>query len=113
MSDRLSTHIEAAAIVRRAEVSGDFATVMKKGDPERGALLLLVTSRGRHVACLERLLGLDGGYRWDKVGPPENADSDSVAGFLAKRARFDEDYWAIELDVAQPERFIAETTGLS
>ena len=33
-----------------------------------------------------------------------------IADFLAKRARFDEDLWAIELDIAEPERFIAETT---
>ena len=31
--------------------------------------------------------------------------------FLAKRTRFDPDLWAIELDIADPERFIAETTG--
>ena len=31
--------------------------------------------------------------------------------FLARRARFDEDLWAIELDIADPERFIAETTA--
>ena len=35
-----------------------------------------------------------------------------VADFLAKRARFDTDFWAIELDIAAPERFIAETTAL-
>ena len=35
-----------------------------------------------------------------------------IAEFLAKRARFDEDSWAVELDIAEPERFIAETTGI-
>jgi hypothetical protein len=34
-----------------------------------------------------------------------------IADFLARRARFDEDLWAIELDIAEPERFIAETTS--
>ena len=33
-----------------------------------------------------------------------------IADFLARRARFDEDLWAIELDIADAERFIAETT---
>jgi hypothetical protein len=97
-----------AAIVRRAEAQGDFAAVLRKGDPDRGTILLLVASRGRHVACLERLLGL----RWERVGPGEDADSRMVADFLAKRERFDTDFWAIELDVAAPERFIAETTAL-
>jgi len=111
MSDnRLPAAVEAAALVRRAEAEGDFATILKKGDPDRGALLLMVSSRGRHVACLERIMALDGGYSWRSAGPGESAKSQEVAEFLAKRTRFDADLWAIELDVAEAERFIAETT---
>lgn len=84
---------------------------MKKGDPDRGSLLILVASRGRHVGCLERVLSLDGSYAWQTVGPADSASSADVAAFVDKRARFDEDLWAIELDIAQPERFIAETTS--
>jgi hypothetical protein len=85
---------------------------MKKGDPDRGALLIFVGSRGRHVACLERALVADGSYSWRVVGPPESASSAEIADFLARRARFDGDLWAIELDIADPERFIAETTSV-
>jgi hypothetical protein len=109
---RLSSKLEATGIVRRAEANGDFATILRRGDAERGSLLLVVSSRGRHVACLERVLDLGGDYRWQRVGPGESADSEKVADFLAKRARFDEDLWAIELDIAEPERFIAETTSV-
>jgi hypothetical protein len=84
---------------------------MKRGDTERGSLLLFVSSRGAHVACLERILDLDGTYRWQRAGPGESAGSAEIADFLARRARFDEDLWAIELDIAEPERFIAETTS--
>ena len=84
---------------------------MKKGDPDRGSLLLFVSSRGAHVACLERLLNLDGSYSWRRAGPGESASSAEIADFLARRARFDEDLWAIELDIADAERFIAETTS--
>ena len=108
---RLATALEAGAIVRRAEANGDFATVLRKGDPDRGALLLVVTSRGRHVAILERMLNLAGSYGWQKVGPDDSADSEKVRDFLAKRTRFDADIWLIELDIAQAERFIAETTA--
>jgi hypothetical protein len=109
--DRLPAHLEVASILRRAQVAGDFATILRKGDPERGSLLLMISSRGRHVASLERLMSLDAGYAWQSVGPPESASSAEIAGFLAKRARFDEDLWTIELDIADPERFIAETTA--
>ena len=110
MTHRLPAAVEAAALIRRAAAQGDIATKLKKGDPDRGALLLVVSSRGRHVACLERTLTLDGAYRWQSVGPGESSGSDEIRDFLAKRVRFDADSWAIELDIAEAERFIAETT---
>jgi hypothetical protein len=70
-----------------------------------------VTSRGLHVAALERVLNPDGSYAWQRAGPAESASSAEILDFLARRARFDEDSWAIELDIADPERFIAETTS--
>jgi hypothetical protein len=112
MSDeRLPAAVEAAGLVRRVAANGDFATIIKKGDPDRGALLLVISSRGRHVACLERVLNLATGYQWQGVGPPESASSHEISDFLAKRTQFDADLWAIELDIAEAERFIAETTA--
>jgi hypothetical protein len=112
MSDgRLPAAVEAAALIRRAEAGGDFATIIKRGDPDRGALLLVISSRGRHVACLERVLDLDTGYHWRSVGPGDSSGSDDIRDFLLKRTRFDADLWAIELDIAEAERFIAETTA--
>ena len=108
---RLPPRLEVPGLLRRAEAQGGFATVLNKGDPEGGAMLLVVTSRGRHVACLERILSIGGAYEWRTTGPPESAESAEVASFLAKRRQFDPDLWLIELDIAEPERFIAETTS--
>lgn len=110
-SERLPAGLEAASIVRRAESGGDFATVLRRGDPDRGSIVLVISSRGRHVAILERMLGVDGAYRWNRSGPADSSESAEVASFLQKRARFDPDSWAIELDIVNPERFIAETTA--
>ena len=101
--------MEVAGILRRAAVEGGFGAVMRKGDAERGSIILFISSRGSHVTILERILNLDGSYSWQRVGPPESAGSIEIAEFLARRTRFDEDIWAIELDIADPERFIAET----
>jgi len=57
------------------------------------------------------VLDLGGTYRWQRTGPADSASSIEIADFLARRARFDEDLWAIELDIADAERFIAETTS--
>ena len=110
-SGRLSASVEAAGLIRRTEAAGGFAMILHKGDPERGSLLIVVRSKGRYVACLERTLTMEGAYRWAKTGPGDEDESgEKLAEFLNRRTDFDRDSWLIELDVAQPERFIAETT---
>jgi len=109
--ERLPAHVEVSGLLRRAQAAGGFGAVLRKGDPDRGSILLLISSRGRHFACLERVLSLDLGYIWERTGPAESPGSRAIADFLAKRTRFDEDLWAVELDIADPERFIAETTS--
>lgn len=109
MSDaRLPAALEAAAIRRSAEAVGGFATVLHKGDADRGAMLLIVTERGRHATCLERAMQTGGEYRWQQCGPPSGAEPQTVAEFVQKRLRFDDDIWLIELDIPLAERFIAE-----
>jgi hypothetical protein len=111
MSERLPAQLEAAALIRQAEAEGGFGTIVKRGDPDRGALILIVTRRGQHHAIIERALGPDGTYGWQQVGPAVDADAAMLADWSQKRVRFDEDLWLIELDIPAPQRFIAETTA--
>ncbi|NNC48518.1 MAG: DUF1491 family protein [Sphingomonas sp.] len=113
MDDRLPAALEVAALRRRVESNGGFAAILHKGDPDRGALLLLIAEKGRHFCCLERLLDLDKGYIWQKSGPKENAESAEISDFVANRRKTDPDLWTIELDIADGERFVAETTESS
>ena len=108
MSERLPAHLEAAGLIRQVEAEGGFGAIVKRGDPDRGALILLISNRGQHQACLERTLGRDGNYGWQVAGPPAGANNQSLADWSEKRLRFDEDSWLIELDVPDPQRFIAE-----
>ncbi len=108
--DRLPASVEATSFVRKVQADGDFAAILHKGDPDRGAILIVVRSRGELVSCLERTPHLTLGHRWEKVVPGPESDA-KLAEFLARRARFDPDSWVIELDIAHPERFIAETTS--
>ena len=111
MSDsRLPAHMEASALLRRAEALGGFGMILRKGDADRGSLLLLVTSRGTHVACMERTLCASG-YAWQAVGPGEGSEPHALSEWTGRRIRFDDDLWLIELDIPDPQRFIAETTS--
>jgi hypothetical protein len=105
---RLAASVEASSWMRRVTANGGFATILAKGDAERGALLLIVTERGRQVAVLERMLNAKGAYEWGQSGP--ESDPATSAEWLQRRRRSDPDIWLIELDVPDAERFIAETT---
>ena len=113
MSDgRLPAGIEVSGLIRRIETEGGHATVIRKGDSDRGSILLQISCRGSHIAFLERVLDPAGSYRWDRVGPGDSVGSKEIADFIARRQRFDEDMWVLELDIVRAEQFIAETIRL-
>src|SRR5687767_15078167 len=110
--DRLPAAIEAAGLMRTITSEGGFAAILRRGDPDRGTLLLIVNSRGAYFSCLQRRFDMArNGYFWEEVGPERSKGSAELPEFLQQQARFDPDSWQIELDIALPERFIAETTA--
>ena len=111
MAERLPAHVEAAAIMRRVNADGGFAAVLNKGDPDRGALVLILRNRGEFHGLLEREMGPDFTYRWALTRSAADTDEGALAELIRGKLRFDADSWLIELDIAQPERFIAETTS--
>lgn len=109
MSDRLTSRMLASALVRRAGQAGGFATVMRKGDEVAGVILLQCLEKGTDCGLFERMPDYEGGYRLMRCGPESGADSAAVAQYLERRVKSDPDIWLIELDIAQAERFAAET----
>jgi hypothetical protein len=100
LNERLPSGLEVAALCRQAEASGGFAAVLRRGDPDRGDLVVQIIESGRDAARLERRLSQDFTYRWSRMPDEPFSPVD--------RARIDPDFWLIELDVADAERFIAE-----
>jgi hypothetical protein len=112
LTERLPARLEATALMRQVESAGGFATMLKRGDPDRGALILLVAERGAPKALIERRMGADFDYRWTITAEPDEAAPKKFLESLQKSTRFDPDCWLIELDIADAERFIAETIAL-
>lgn len=106
MTGRLPAALEVRAICRRVEAGGGFAAILRRGDAERGTLLLVIIERGTPRGLLERRLADDFTYRWQWS---EGSAADPAR--LSARLESDPDCWAIELDIADAERFIAEMTA--
>jgi len=108
---RLPTGIVASGLLRAAEAAGGNGVVLSCGDPDAGALLVVVTRRGAEPRVLERLSAMNGELRWNIRNEGESISFDSVARLIDEKKRFDRDLWVLELDVADAEQFIALTFG--
>lgn len=89
------------AIVRQVQAAGGFATVLAKGS-EYGSALLVVTRDGGKVSVFEKVPNLSGKPDWRMAA---QGDSE-VSAFVERQRRFDMDLWVLELDIAQPARFV-------
>jgi len=111
LSERLPAGVEVAALIRGVQGQGGFASILHRGDSDRGAISLLVVERGNPQAVLERRMAADFSYRWTKVPAPVALESSGWRDWVENMSRIDPDCWLVELDVADAERFIAETTS--
>jgi hypothetical protein len=110
MTPRLTASMLVSVLVRRVHAAGGSAMVLARGDAEAGAVLLDCHERGVRTGFRERVLGLDGSYAWQPVGPAADSVPDDIAAWVDRRRDRDPDLWIVELDIANAERFAAETT---
>lgn len=105
MSARLPTHLAVGALLRRVNDAGGLAVVRARGDADSGAILVLLE---REEIILERAIGMDGGDSLVRSGPKPGS-GESLDDYWARRRVRDPDLWVVALDVAEGERFAAET----
>lgn len=109
MSDaRLPAHLEVAGLIRATEAAGGFATVIAKGERDAGVILILTTERGGNARLWERMPRLDGRRIFEVVREQDADNKEDFENYLTRRKGRDSDIWLVELDVADPERLIAE-----
>lgn len=97
MAARLKTGLWVRAVLRRISSDGTSAMVLKKGDEDAGAVLIVLTDRNGGLGVLR-----EDGSDWVRV---DATDAESVNAYLERQKTYDPDLWIIELemrDVAQP-----------
>lgn len=111
MTPRLSSAMLVGALIRRVQAEGGYATVLAKGEAGGGAIILACAEKGRVSGLFERILDVGGSYIWAPCGPRDSTDPDEMSQYLERRRSRDPDIWIVELDIADAERFAAETIG--
>ena len=109
---RITSDLFVAQLSRRLFGAGEFAAVMRRGAEAAGAIFVVARSRGGGL----RLFGPAVQTLSDETGARvfmEEAASDEAAldARFQKEARFDPDFWVIEIETETPETFIEIVEG--
>lgn len=107
MSERLPAHLEVSSLVRLAESNGGFAMVLAKGERDAGTILIVTMFRGRDVCLYERMPQLDGTRPFVLTKTQDTEKQQEFDEYIARRRSQDPDIWILEVDIADPARFIA------
>lgn len=103
-STRLTSQFRVSALQKLAEADGGFATLLHKGDPTSGAILLVGQIKGRNPVLFERYPALDGSLIWHAITLPLGGVEEEITKYWKSRTSRDPDLWVLELDVASKER---------
>lgn len=107
MQPRIKSAIQAKAIIRRAEVGGAQAFLVRRGQEDAGALFLKLSRLDGTFTVLNQARRGDGELIWTKpLG--DCADEDAVRAYLEKQARFDPDLWILEIEDRDGRAFVDE-----
>jgi hypothetical protein len=105
----LKTGIWAAALIRRAEIGGAFATVARKGDADGGAVLVKVSTRDGRARLYAPALDGEGERIWlDLSAGPLGVEEAAVDEYARKRAASDPDLWIVEIEDRAGRHFLTE-----
>lgn len=103
----LSSDLWVAALIRRAEQQGAYATVARKGDARAGAVLVKAIDRRAGTARLySEAFARDGDRMW--MEPVDSTDETELDAYVARAARIDPDLWVVEIEDLQGRHFLTE-----
>lgn len=107
MEQRLPSHVEISGLIRTIQAEGGFATVLSKGERDAGTIAIVTLARDAPARFYERMPQLDGSRAFTVTREQDPENPLEFNDYLTKRGHQDPDLWIIELDIADPERFIA------
>ena len=99
---RLKTEIRVAALLRRAQSAGAFAAVLRRGDPDAGALWITLR-QGAELHRYVEQMSMSGGREWFRDGP---FSEDDLSLRINKAVDRDPDLWIVEVEDAQGRAFL-------
>lgn len=96
-----------AALIRRAELGGGYAVVVRKGDARAGSVLVKVINRtDNSVRLYAEATRADGETIW--MRPSRAATEAELDAYVERARRIDPDLWVVEVEDRQGRSFLTE-----
>lgn len=102
----LNSDLWVGALIRRALIEGANATVVRKGDPRAGTVIVKAYNTSERTARLySEAFGQDGDRLW--IQPVSGTESELDA-YIERQRTYDPDIWVVEVEDRQGRHFITE-----
>lgn len=109
MTPELKTEIWASALIRRATIAGALAAVVRKGDPDAGAVLVKVARLDGTARLYTPARDGEGERIWlDLSAGPLGEDEKAIDRSIARRVEDDPDLWVLEVEDKHGRHFLEE-----
>ncbi|MGV8996365.1 MAG: DUF1491 family protein [Parvibaculaceae bacterium] len=105
---RLKAEIWVKALIRRCEVEGAAAMVVRRGDATSGVVLVKINQLDGMATILTPTRAGDGSFVWLRgtgAAPVPEKDADA---YVERQRKFDPDLWVVEIEDRAGRHFLSE-----
>lgn len=101
------SEVWVGALLRRAQLSGAFGVVVRRGDSRAGAVFVkIVNLRAKTARLYCEATRADGESIW--IEPRPGAVDADLDAYLQKATRIDPDAWVVEIEDLEGRHFLTE-----
>ena len=106
MPREIPSSLWVSALLRRASIGGAFATIVHRGDEDRGDVAGKATRARGEATLYAPAFNPEGPTEFERLAPGDEAGVDELIG---KRLKADRDLWVIEVEDREGRHFLTET----
>lgn len=104
----IASDVWVSALIRRAELAGANAVVVRRGDQRAGSVIVKVyDSSTRQARLYSEAFGPDGDRLW--MQPVTSEFESELDAYVERQRGYDPDLWVVEIEDRQGRHFLTET----
>jgi len=100
---RLPTGLWVQAHVARCSAAGMAMVVVRRGDPDRGVVIVRLYDRERGIRLVSQSRDIDGTLVWSAALDGRYVGESEAANYVERQVSYDPDIWVIEIESADEE----------